>query len=529
MNKYFGKNLKADLPASLVVFLVALPLCLGIAVASGAPPISGLIAGMIGGIVVGSLSGSHVSVSGPAAGLTVIVLDAQQTLGAFEIFLAAVVTAGIIQLILGILRAGIIGYYFPNSVIKGMLAAIGLILILKQIPHALGYDKDTMGDESFLQADQHNTFTEIWYAIQYNSPGAIIIVLIAMAILIAYEQPKIKNNTVLGLVPGALVAVISGLLLNQAFGIIKPDWMLTGEHLVSIPVAESAGDLINLLRFPDFSMIGTQVFWITAATIAVVGSLETLLSIEAADKLDPHKRLTPASRELRAQGIGNSISGLVGGLPITAVIVRSSANAAAGAATKMSAIFHGILLIGLVLAIPNILNLIPLSCLAAVLFLVGYKLAKPAIFKSMFQLGWDQFLPFIITISAILFTDLLKGIAIGLVVGLVFVIKTNFQAAVRVTEHNGNFLIRLQKDVSFLNKAIVIRKLRDIPEGASVIINAERSQFIDSDIREVINNFITSAHEKNITIIREGLDTEQGNVTNKSKIYESVREITPPE
>jgi MFS superfamily sulfate permease-like transporter len=527
MNKYFGKNLKADLPASLVVFLVALPLCLGIAVASGAPPISGLIAGMIGGIVVGSLSGSHISVSGPAAGLTVIVLDAQQTLGAFEIFLAAVVTAGVIQLILGILRAGIIGYYFPNSVIKGMLAAIGLILILKQIPHALGYDKETMGSDAFMLADKHNTFTEIWYAIQYNSPGAIAIVIIAMAILIAYEQPKIKNHKIFGLVPGALLAVLAGLLINQAYGLFKADWMLDGEHLVSIPVAENTSELLNLLSFPDFSLIGTQVFWVTAVTLAVVGSVETLLSIEAADKLDPHKRLTPASRELRAQGVGNTLSGLIGGLPITAVIVRSTANATAGAQTKMSAIFHGILLVVLVLSIPNILNLIPLSCLAAVLFMVGYKLAKPAIFKNMYQQGWDQFLPFVITITAILFTDLLKGIAIGLVVGLIFVIKTNFQAAVRVTEHRGNFLIRLQKDVSFLNKALVIRKLRDIPEGASVIINAERSQFIDSDIREVINNFIASAHEKNITIIREGLDTEPGNTTNKSKIYESVREVTP--
>ncbi len=529
MKKYFGANLKADLPASLVVFLVALPLCLGIAVASGAPPLSGLIAGMIGGIVIGALSGSHISVSGPAAGLTVIVLDAQQTLGAFEIFLAAVVVAGIIQLILGILRAGIIGYYFPNSVIKGMLAAIGLILILKQIPHALGYDKDTMGDDAFLQADQHNTFTEIWYAIQYNSTGAIIITLIAMAILIAYEQPKIKNNKILGLVPGALVAVVAGLLLNQLYSIIKPEWMLDGEHLVTIPVAENMGEIVGLLRFPDFSLIGSEVFWITAATIAIVGSIETLLCIEAADKLDPHKRITPASRELRAQGIGNSISGLIGGLPITAVIVRSSANAAAGAQTKMSAIFHGILLVGLVLAIPNILNLIPLSCLAAVLFLVGYKLAKPAIFKSMFKLGWDQFLPFVITILAILFTDLLKGIGIGLVVGLIFVIKTNFQTAIRITEHKGNFLIRLQKDVSFLNKALVIRKLRDIPEGANVIINAERAQFIDSDIREVINNFISSAHERDITIIREGMDTEPGTATNKSKIYESIRETPSSE
>ena len=508
MKTLFGKNVKADLPASLVVFLVALPLCLGIAVASGAPPLSGLIAGIIGGIVIGSLSGSHISVSGPAAGLTVIVLNAQEELGSFEIFLSAVVLAGVFQFVLGVLRAGIIGYYFPNAVIKGMLAAIGVILILKQIPHALGYDADTMGDESFIQPDQHNTFTEIWYALRYHSEGAVLITLVAMAIIILFERPFIKKLPVLGVIPGALVAVVSGIVLNALFGWFVPDWQLAGDHLVNIPIASTGQELLGLLRFPDFSLLGSEVLWVTAFTLAIVGSIETLLSIEAADKLDENKRITPASRELRAQGIGNTLSGLIGGLPITAVIVRSSANAAAGAQTKLSAIVHGVLLLVLAISIPNILNLIPLSCLAAVLFVVGFKLAKPALFKAMFAKGWDQFLPFVITILAILFTDLLKGIGIGMVVGLAFVVKTNFHAAVRLTERDGNYLLRLHKDVSFLNKAILIRKLAKIPDGAHMIIDVQRSQFIDADIREVLQNFISSAEDRGMSLILEGFEKE---------------------
>ena len=504
MNEFFGTNLKYDLKASLVVFLVALPLCLGIAIASGAPPMAGLIAGIIGGIIVGSLSGSHVSVSGPAAGLTVIVLDSISSLGTFELFLGAVVVAGLIQLILGFLKAGILSYYFPHAVIKGMLSAIGLILILKQIPHALGYDKDTMGDEAFLQADQHNTFSEIWYAFQYFSPGAIPIVLIALLILIAFEQPKLKNHKFFGAIPGALWAVISGILINSAYGTFKPDWQLAGEHLVNIPVLSSVSELGSLLTFPDFGLVTSPEFWIIAFTLAAIGSIETLLSIDAADKMDPYKRITPSSRELVAQGVGNTISGLIGGLPITAVIVRSSANIASGGKTKLSAILHGILLAILVLAIPGLLNMIPLSCLAAVLFLVGFKLAKPSIFISTYSKGMDQFIPFIVTISAILLTDLLVGIGIGMVFGLYFVIKTNFKRAVTVTELNGNYLVKLQKDVSFLNKAILLRNLAEIPEGSRVILNAQKANFIDHDIQEVLNDFIASADSKNIEITIEG-------------------------
>ncbi|SIN75079.1 SulP family inorganic anion transporter [Algoriphagus halophilus] len=500
----FGENLKYDLKSSLVVFLVALPLCLGIAIASGAPPMSGLIAGIVGGIVVGSISGSHVSVSGPAAGLTVVVLDSISSLGTFPLFLACLVFAGFIQLGLGLAKAGVLGYYFPHSVIKGMLTAIGLILILKQIPHALGYDKDTMGDEAFLQSDNHNTFSEIWYAFEFNSPGAIVIVLVALGILIAFEQPQIKNHRILGLVPGALWAVVSGILINASYSFWKPEWILDGEHLVTIPTVSNFGELGNLITFPDFSLIMDSSFWVIAVTLAVIGSIETLLSVDAADKMDPQKRITPSSRELVAQGIGNSISGLIGGLPVTAVIVRSTANISSGAKTKMSAVFHGILLMVLILAIPGVLNQIPLSCLAAILFLVGYKLAKPAIFVSVYEKGWSQFIPFVVTVLAILFTDLLIGIGIGMAFGLFFVIKTNFQKSIRFTELNGNYLVQLQKDVSFLNKAPLMKELSKIPNGCQVIINAEKARFIDHDIQEVLNDFILTSMDKNIEVTTEG-------------------------
>lgn len=504
MTNLIGDNLRYDLKASLVVFLVALPLCLGIAIASGAPPMSGLIAGIVGGIVVGAFSKSHVSVSGPAAGLTVIVLDSISSLGTFQLFLGSLVAAGVIQLFLGFAKAGILGYYFPHSVIKGMLTAIGLILILKQIPHALGYDKDYLGDLAFKQLDDQNTFTEIYNAFIYFSPGAILVVLTAMAILIFFDQPKIKSHKFLGLVPGALWAVISGIVINTIYKQWKPEWTLVDEHLVTIPDLDSLAELPSLLTFPDFGMISDVNFWVVAITLAVIGSIETLLSIEAGDKMDPFKRMTPPSKELVAQGVGNTLSGLIGGLPITAVIVRTSANVASGARTKLSAIFHGILLLVLVLSIPELLNQIPLSCLAAVLFMVGYKLAKPSIFIHEYEKGLNQFLPFLITVVAILLTDLLVGIGIGMVVGLFFVMRTNFQRAVMITEMNGNYLVKLQKDVSFLNKAPLMRDLAQIPEGSKVILNASKARFIDHDIQEVLNDFIATAHTKNISLTVEG-------------------------
>lgn len=506
MNELFGSNLKYDLKSSMVVFFVALPLCLGIAIASGAPPMSGLIAGIVGGIIVGAISGSHVSVSGPAAGLTVIVLDSISSLGTFPLFLAALVVAGLIQLAMGFLKAGVIGYYFPHSVIKGMLSAIGLILILKQIPHALGYDKDQMGDMAFQQLDNQNTFSEIWLAIQYFSPGAIPIVIVAMLILIGFDNPKIKKNKILSAVPAALWAVVSGILINQLYFAFKPEWALIDEHLVTIPVLAGVSELGSLFTLPDFGLVMTSSFWVIAVTIAIIGSIESLLSLEAGDKMDTHKRISPASRELVAQGIGNTVSGLIGGLPVTAVIVRTSANIASGAQSKLSTIFHGILLAVLVLAIPTILNMIPLSCLAAVLFMVGFKLAKPSIFVHEWEKGFDQFLPFVVTIIAILFTDLLVGIGIGMIIGMFFVIKTNFKQAIIITERNGNYLLKLHKDVSFLNKAPLKSKLSTIPDNSYVIINGYKAKFIDQDIRDVLNDFIESAHDRNIKLEIEGFD-----------------------
>lgn len=503
MENKISENLTNDLKSSLVVFLVALPLCLGIAIASGAPPMSGLIAGILGGIVVGAISKSSVSVSGPAAGLTVIVLDSITTLGTFPLFLGALVAAGILQFLLGVVKAGVLGYYFPSAVIKGMLTAIGLILILKQIPHAVGYDKDFLGDFAFNQADQHNTFSEIYYAFVYFSPGAIPIILISLALILFFEQPSIKKNRFLGIVPGALWAVLASIGINNFYKQIKPEWVLDNEHLVFLPTMSSWRELPNLITLPEFDLIATSSFWIVAVTVAAIGSIETLLSIEASDKMDPYKRTTPASRELVAQGIGNTISGIIGGLPITAVIVRTSANIESGAKTKWSTIMHGILLFVLVVSIPELLNQIPLSGLAAVLLVVGYKLAKPSLFVKEYKKGWDQFLPFIVTVFSILLTDLLVGIGVGLVVGLFFVIKTNFHRSVLVTEHKGNYLVKLQKDVSFLNKAFLIKELGLIPKGSKVVLNATMSQFIDHDVQEVINDFIVSAPSKNISIVIE--------------------------
>lgn len=504
MENKISETFANDLKSSLVVFLVALPLCLGIAIASGAPPISGLIAGILGGIVVGAISKSSVSVSGPAAGLTVIVLDSITTLGTFPLFLGALVAAGIIQFFLGIAKAGVIGYYFPNAVIKGMLTAIGLILILKQIPHALGYDKDFLGDFAFNQPDAHNTFSEIYYAFVYFSPGAIPIVLLSLGLILFFERPVIKKNRFLGFVPGALWAVLASIGLNNLYKVLKPDWVLDNEHLVILPTLSGWKELPTLLTFPEFDLITTSSFWVVAVTLAVIGSIETLLSIEAGDKMDPYKRSTPTSKELIAQGIGNTVSGFVGGLPITAVIVRTSANIASGAKTKLSTILHGFLLLALVLSIPGLLNQIPLSGLAAVLLVVGFKLAKPTLFVNEYKKGWDQFLPFLVTVVAILLTDLLVGIGIGMVVGLFFVIKTNFNRSVLVTEHKGNYLIKLQKDVSFLNKALLIKELSQIPDGSKVVLNAALARFIDHDIQDVLNDFISSASSKNITILIEG-------------------------
>lgn len=509
INKLFA-HYKADLPAGLVVFLVALPLCLGIALASGAPLFSGIIAGILGGIVVGSMSGSSASVSGPAAGLTVIILNAIESLGSFEMLLLATLIAGGIQLIMGIFKAGIISHYFPSSVIKGLLAAIGLTLILKQIPHAVGYDADFEGDFAFLQPDGENTFSELLKAFDFLHTGAAVISLVSLLILLAWEQPWMKKLGLVKAVPGALVVVVAGILMNLLFGLIAPSLQIQGNHLVQLPVLESLGEAGTLISLPDFSAWNNPQVYVVAFTIAIIASIETLLNVEATDKLDPHKRITPTNRELKAQGIGNMLSGLIGGLPMTSVIVRSSANLAFGARTKLSAIFHGILLLICVLLIPTILNLIPLSALAAVLIFIGYKLTKVSLYSEMYRLGWNQFVPFIVTVIAIMFTDLLRGIMIGMAFAIFFILRNNYKTPYffeKDKDDQGKSVapkerirIFLSEEMTFLNKGSMLLTLRNIPRNSDVLIDGSRSVNIDYDVLEVINNFKQTAKEKNIRL-----------------------------
>ncbi|MBC7448132.1 MAG: carbonic anhydrase [Hymenobacteraceae bacterium] len=500
-----SETLPADLRAGLVTFLVALPLCLGIALASGAPPLAGVIAGVIGGIVVGSLSGSSLSVSGPAAGLTTIVAAGILKLNSYETFLLAVAIAGLLQLGLGFARAGIIANYFPSSVIKGMLAAIGLTLILKQIPHALGWDRDAEGEFEFVQADGATTFTEIAAALANIRPGAVLLTLVATAILLLWQRPVFQRNRVLQNIPGALVAVLVGIGLNIFFQTSAPTLALQASHLVQLPIVEGAAGYRSLLRFPNFSAITNFQVLLTAVTIAVVASLETLLNVEATDKLDPLRRHTPPNRELKAQGLGNLLSGLLGGIPVTSVIVRSTVNLNAGARTKSAAVIHGILLLGCVLLIPGLLNRIPLAALAGILLFTGYKLTKPALYAEQWKLGWSQFLPFVVTIVAVLLTDLLIGIGIGLAVGIFFILRANYQTSHFFhREHepgiSDKIRISLADHVSFLNKASIVDILDQLPEDSVVEIDARTSSYVDHDVVEAIENFRDTARLRNIQL-----------------------------
>lgn len=499
MNKYFSSsNLKKDLPAGIVVFLVALPLCLGIAMASGAPLFAGILTGIIGGIVASSISGSQLSVSGPAAGLTVIVFSAIASLGSYQTFLLAVVIAGFLQILLGMLKAGIIASYFPSAVIEGMLAAIGIILILKQLPHAVGYDADFEGDESFLQTDQNNTFSAIGEALEKFNFGAVVISVLSLLILIYW--PRIKK---LSMIPAPVLVVGIGILLSFLFQ--GTSLALSSDHLVTIPAVNSFGEFLTLFMLPDFSQITNQSVWTVAFTIAIVASIETLLCIEAVDKIDPLKRTSPTNRELVAQGVGNITSGMLGGLPMTSVIVRSSVNVNSGGKTKISAIFHGLLLLLSVLFIPLLLNQIPLACLAAILLITGYKLARLDLFKKMWRNGKDQFIPFVVTILAIVFTDLLKGVAIGMIVGIFYILRNNLRNPYFYQiERNGDkklITIKLAQEVSFLNKAAIQYTLNNLPAEADVVIDGTESRYIDKDVLEIIDNFKHSAYSK-ATIVK---------------------------
>lgn len=510
MNNLF-KELKSDLPASIVVFFVAVPLCLGIALASGAPLFAGIIAGIVGGIVVGVASGSPLGVSGPAAGLAVIVFTSIASLnGSFEAFLTAVVLAGIFQLMLGYAKAGFIAYFFPSSVIKGMLTGIGLLIILKQIPHAIGWDKDVEGDDAFMQADGQNTFSEIILAVENIfsnvTQGAVLIGAISLALLILWDQVLSKKHKIFNIINGPLVVVAFGILMYNLFqnGILN--FSLNAKQVVAIPVPSSISDFLGQFTSPDFNSLGNFEVWKIAIVLAIVASLETLLCVEATDKLDPDKRITPTNRELKAQGLGNVISGLIGGLPVTQVIVRSSANINFGGKTKLSAILHGVFLLISAISIASILNMIPLASLAAILLMVGYKLAKPALFKDMYKLGWEQFIPFTATVVAILATDLLKGITIGMIFGIFYTLRHSYRNSHHIIEtettENGQKVhhLELAQEVSFFNKASVMRDLDEIPANDKVIIDFSKNKTIAYDVIELIKDYEINAKTKNITV-----------------------------
>jgi MFS superfamily sulfate permease-like transporter len=500
-------HIKADLPAGIVVFFVAVPLCLGIALASGAPLFSGLIAGIVGGIVVGSLSGSALGVSGPAAGLAVIVASAIESLGSFEVFLVAVVLSGFLQIGLGAARAGVLAYFFPSSVIKGMLSGIGLLIILKQIPHAFGWDANFQGDLAFSQADGETTFSEIMRALENIDGSATLVAAVALGILVLWDQVLVHRGKIFQLVQGPLVAVCFGIGF-QVFALrFAPEWALSTNHLVQIPVINGLSEIGGLLTTPDWSALGNPQIYVVAVTLAVVASLETLLCVEATDKLDPQKRVTPTNRELLAQGAGNALSGFIGGLPVTQVIVRSSANIQSGARSKNSALIHGVLLLVAVVLLASVLNLVPLAVLASILFIVGYKLAKPALFFSMYRLGPSQFAPFMITIVAILLTDLLKGVLLGLAVGVVAILYRSYMNSHWIDVHefddaeSGHLVrLRLADQVSFLSRGAILRQLTEIPDGSHVLIDMSRTVSIDHDVVEILLDFEESAERRNLEV-----------------------------
>lgn len=504
--KNIFKEIKSDLPASIVVFFVAVPLCLGIALASGAPLFAGIIAGIIGGIVVGIASDSPLGVSGPAAGLAVIVLTSIAAIGSWPAFLLAVVLAGIFQLIMGFAKAGFIAYFFPSSVIKGMLTGIGLLIILKQIPHALGYDSDPEGDLSYFQTDGGTTFSSISRAFEALTPGAVLISVIALAILILWDKVLTKKHRIFQIIQGPIVVVVLGILMNNLYQTGALNFSLAADQVVRLPVANNLTDFFTFFTFPDFSAITNFKVWEVAVVLAIVASLETLLCVEATDKLDPDKRVTPTNRELKAQGLGNVVSGLIGGLPITQVIVRSTANITFGGKTKMSAILHGVFLLISAITIAGVLNMIPLASLAAILIVVGYKLAQPALFTTMYKLGWEQFVPFVATVVGILATDLLKGITIGVLFGIFYTLRHSYRNSHHMKEvvstEDGQKVhyIEMAQEVSFFNKASVMTALEAIPANSKVVIDFSQSKSVAHDVLELIKNYEINAKTKNITV-----------------------------
>ena len=528
-----GSGYGADLAAGLVVFFVAMPLCLGIALASGAPLFSGIVAGIVGGLVIGVLSKSQLSVSGPAAGLAAIVLAAITDLGAFDIFLCAIIIAGVIQLALGFVKAGSIANYFPSNVIEGMLAGIGLIIILKQLPHAVGFDKDFEGNESFAGIEGGNTFSFLAEAVNFITPGAMIVALISLALMLLWEKVDFLKK--IKVLPGPLVAVVVGVIINEIFVLTNSPLAISGEHLVNLPVPASVGEFFGQFQLPNLEGFTNSRVWVHGFTIAIVASIETLLCIEAVDRIDPLKRYSPTNRELKAQGIGNIVSGLIGGLPITSVIVRSSANVNSGARSKVSTIFHGALLLICAGSIPLLLNKIPLAVLASILLLTGYKLAKPALFKKWYAAGFYQFVPFVVTVVAIVFTDLLLGVALGMVVSIFFILRENLKSPYFFNHnehHTGDIIhINLAQEVSFLNKAAIKMTLENIPEKSYVIIDATESLYIDHDVLELIKEFTeVKSAERSIRLELVGFKAEYkiDNTLNSQFVYSEHEEATQP-
>lgn len=494
-----------DAPAGIVVFLVALPLCLGIALASGAPLFSGIIGGIIGGIVISLFSGSELSVSGPAAGLASVVASSIITLGSFEVFLVAVVLSGFLQLLIAAVRAGTLGNFIPHGVIKGMLAAIGITIILKQIPHAVGYDRGFTDEEkAFAGSEWLNIFTDPITAFDANiiQPGAVIIAVICLAILLLWDAPFMSRQRWTRIVPGALVCVIVGAMLNQVFAVMNPGWLLTAanDHMVELPIITSMSAFFDQFRTPDFGAIMRSDVWTIALTIAAIGSIESILSVEAADKMDPQKRISNINREVVAQGVGNILSGLIGGLPVTSVIVRSSANVYAGAETRTSSFVHGVLLLVAVILIPSLLNLIPLACLAAVLLVVGYKLSSVRLIRTMWHEGTSQFLPFIVTCVVVVATDILIGVGVGLLVSMFFVVRSYHRTSITLVQDGSTFLLRFNKDMTFVQKATLKETLASIPDGSYLLIDGMKALYIDHDVYETISDFQQAAAHRNITI-----------------------------
>lgn len=508
-NIFSTKYLKGDLSAGLVVFLVALPLCLGISLASGAPLFAGIISGIIGGLVVGFVSKSNVNVSGPAASTAIVVLTAIATLGDFKLVLAAIIVAGVIQIIMGFVGLGVVAYFFPSAMIKGILASIGLILILKQIPHALGNDRVFEGLKSFINPDGTNSFSEILNSFEGIQFGAVGVTLVSLLVFICWDRPALKEKSaIFRIFPAALLSVIVGIVANEiVFKSFLPSLVLSGTQLVQLPVSNGAGDFFTHFSLPKWSaFLDTRVYGI-ALSIAFIASLESLLSTEAGDKLDPLKRRTPTNRELQAQGIGNIIAGFVGGLPITAVIVRTSANVSSGGRTKIATMFHGALMLICVIAIPTLLNKIPLASLAAVLFVIGYKLTSFELYLSLYKRGARQFIPFISTVLGVMFTDLITGVLIGASFSIFALLmdsfKTPFFKSVHHEEKRHHFL--LSEEVTFLNKAAIMVSLENIEKDSTVVIDGSKSVNIDADVLEIFNDFKATAKERNITLEFVGL------------------------